>query len=104
MTLKELIRDSHQIAVNHGFWRGTSNFGEKVALMHSELSEMFEGYRRGELPDEHCPQFSNVEVEAADVIIRLCDAAGAYGWNLEGAIRAKMDYNGTRPYRHGKKC
>lgn len=42
-------------------------------------------------------------VELADLMIRALDYAAHKGWDLEAAIREKMDYNRTRPHRHGGK-
>lgn len=41
--------------------------------------------------------------EIADAIIRICDMAGHFHLPLEEALRYKMAYNATRPYRHGDK-
>ncbi|HMF14808.1 MAG TPA: hypothetical protein VKE94_20980 [Gemmataceae bacterium] len=82
------------------------NFGEQIALCHSELSELMEAHRCGEenAPDEHCGDFTKAEIEVADTIIRLLDMSAAYGWNVGAAICAKMAYNESRPFRHGKRC
>lgn len=71
------------------------NFGEVIALMHSELSEALEGWRKG-LMDDHLPDREMVEVELADTIIRILDTAGAQGFDVAGAIRDKFAYNQTR--------
>lgn len=39
--------------------------------------------------------------ELADIIIRVCDTAGALGIDLAAELRAKMDYNRTRSHKHG---
>lgn len=42
-------------------------------------------------------------VELADALIRIFDLCGFYGIPLEEALLVKMQYNKTRPYRHGGK-
>jgi hypothetical protein len=37
------------------------------------------------------------------VELRIADYCGHKGWDLEAALRMKMDYNKTRPHRHGGK-
>lgn len=71
------------------------NFGEVIALMHSELSEALEGWRKN-LMDDHLPDRRMVEVELADAVIRIFDTAHAEGLDLGGAIKAKFAYNQTR--------
>ena len=67
----------------------------KISLIHSEVSEMMEGLRKG-LDDDHLPLRSMEEVEAADVLIRLFDYAGFQGLDLAGATYEKGEYNMNR--------
>lgn len=83
-----------------GFWE-SDNTGEKIALMHSELSEALEADRKN-LDAEHIPGFTGVEEELADVIIRILDFAGHHNLRLGEALSAKITYNLTRPFKHGK--
>jgi NTP pyrophosphatase (non-canonical NTP hydrolase) len=102
--LNVLIRLAHDNAVRHGF--AEASFGERIALIHSELSEALEEYRAGHdvtrlRVEDGKPE--GVPAELADVAIRLFDMCGAYGIDLNEAVRVKMAYNSTRAYRHGGK-
>lgn len=77
---------------------------ETIALMHTELSEMAEGYRHGNPPDDKIPEFSTAEAECADTILRIMDFAHKEKLRVAAAIIAKIKHNATRPYKHGKQC
>lgn len=68
----------------------------KLCLVHSEISEALEGYRKG-LNDDHLPNRKMIEVELADALIRIFDVAGALELDLGGALVEKFNYNQTRP-------
>ena len=89
-----------QFMAVQGFWE-SDNTGEKIALMHSELSEALEADRK-DLDAEHIPGFTGVEEELADVVIRVLDFAGHHNLRLGEALSAKIAYNLTRPFKHGK--
>lgn len=99
---KRIQRGVHYNALAHGWWEEPREDGTLIALIMSEAAEALEALRKGNGPDEHCPQFSGAEVELADVIIRIMDMAEARGWNVAGAIVAKHEFNKSRPYKHGK--
>lgn len=100
----QLMWRCHEAAVAGGWWTdletgasliGRRNIPELLCLVHSEISEALEGYRKN-LMDDKLPHRSSMEVELADAIIRIADLAGAMGFDLGGAIVEKLHYNSLR--------
>jgi NTP pyrophosphatase (non-canonical NTP hydrolase) len=71
------------------------NDGERMMLMVSEIAEAFEGKRKN-LNDSHLPHRKAVDVELADLLIRVFDYAGENCEDLGGALVEKLEYNRTR--------
>lgn len=106
MDIKELQVASHAVAVSAGWWEEDRNVGELLALIHSEVSEALEEWRIDEdlavirMEGDKPVGFA---VELADTLIRICDLAESVGIDLNAALKIKMQYNATRPWRHGGK-
>jgi NTP pyrophosphatase (non-canonical NTP hydrolase) len=124
--IARLIEEAHKNAVDHGWWEEPKSFGELIALIHTELSEALEEHRnhidpkltyysgshdteagtliiKSPYPVPEASKPEGIPSELADVVIRVFDICGYYGINLEAAIKEKMEYNKTRPYKHGGK-
>ena len=42
----KIAKQIYKNAVNHGFWKGEVNDGERMALIHAEISEALEALRK----------------------------------------------------------
>jgi NTP pyrophosphatase (non-canonical NTP hydrolase) len=124
MTLNELRDEAFAYAEKQGFHETPFNLGESLMLIVSELSEaleadrnfrhcrnlnLFEGVWHPDEPFDHWGEVAyynkvkgTVEEEIADSFIRLFHLAARLDMDLDWHVRAKMAYNKTRPYKHGK--
>lgn len=95
--LSELNREVHGFA--------DDPIPERIALLHSEVSEAFEDYRnrRMQLTYREDGKPEGFPSELADIFIRLVGFAVSQGIDLDDVVAKKMAYNWTRPYRHGNK-
>lgn len=101
---KALQDACHGDAKRVGWWKTNTGesvsdnpyaFSNKLALIHSEVSEALEGDRKS-LKDDKLPHRDMREVELADAVIRIFDTAGGFGLDLAGAIAEKLAYNRKR--------
>lgn len=93
----------HETAIEKGFWDGAINhdkIGNKLALVHSEVTEVLEAIRKTKGSEE-------IVEEMADVIIRLLDLYAAMRnatfveHSLDEILFKKMEVNKSRPKLHG---
>jgi|SaaInlLV_10m_DNA_2_1039722.scaffolds.fasta_scaffold93887_1 NTP pyrophosphatase (non-canonical NTP hydrolase) len=68
-------------------------FAEKLALLHSEVSETLEAYRQNKITGPH-----SVTEELGDVIMRTIHLANIYNIDLEKQILNKIETNKTRDW------
>jgi hypothetical protein len=103
--INNLVADIHADNRDAGWWNDLKTgepllnrphvVGEKLCLVHSEISEAMEGHRKN-LNDDKLPHRPMIEVELADAVIRIFDLAGALCLDLGGAIAEKRAFNAVR--------
>lgn len=76
-----------------GFSSDEAQIWQILALIHSEISEATDAYKKGRDYDE-------VGTELADAIIRILHLCSALGVDIEALYQAKMAKNWQRPYRY----
>lgn len=93
----------HETAREKGFWDGDYNYdkiGNKLALVHSEVTEVLEAIRKSK-GSEHIVE------EIADVVIRILDVYAAMRneeqiiHSLDEVLEKKININKERPRLHG---
>lgn len=94
-SVNTLIQACHGLAKSRGWWNKERPVPELLCLIHSEVSEALEGYRKDEM-DQHLPDLKSLDVELADVVIRVFDMAGGLGIDLANAVEKKLAYNAVR--------
>lgn len=110
-TMNDRAYEIHEWAKRQGFWdnavleapggavKNPSLVPEKLALIHTEVSEAMEAHRDDNVHGKH-----GIAEELADVIIRTLDLAEYLGVNIEQEVINKHEINQGRPRMHGKKC
>lgn len=93
----------HETAIEKGFWDGEIGYdkiGNKLALVHSEVTEVLEAIRKNKGSEE-------VVEEMADVLIRLLDIYAAMRntgdliHSFDEVLAKKININKERPKLHG---
>lgn len=108
MSLNELGKQAYEIAKEHGFYDNKPSVPERLCLIHSEVSEALEDYRDDKMQMAYQDVgYGNKPIgfpsELADVLIRIVDLAAHLNIDLDEAVRIKMEFNKTRPHKHGRK-
>lgn len=112
-TIAEWCKEIEDNCQNKGWNDKLDNSVESLGVLltnvHGEVSEAWEELRANKgistvYYNEGNPKPEGFAMELADTVIRIMHICGHYGINLEQCIAEKMEYNKTRPYRHGNKA
>lgn len=109
--LRDIQKAVWRTAEEHGWHKENDSIPVKLVMIHSEVSEALEEYRNTPPECEVSHLYykdssakpEGFGVELADIVIRVLDLAEMVGADLTDLILTKMEYNESRPYRHGGK-
>jgi len=95
MEIKQLIELVMKQAKEKGFGVKPEdvNISEKIALMHSEISEAFEAYRKKNIEGKH-----GFKEELGDVVQRILHLCGIFDIDIEKEILKKLKSNKDREW------
>lgn len=101
---KDEIQAIHDTAVAKGFWSDIvdPNFVlAKMCLIHSEVSEVMEAYRKGMGSDKILEEFADIFIRTYDLIVGMYEEGMIEHADIDWVIREKMSVNKERPRLHG---
>ena len=101
--LDELAEKIHENAVNKGFWDRPADeifVTKQMMMIVSEVVEAMEVIRKDMDENKLADEFADIIIRTLDLYAGLVDA-GYTKQSLDYALKNKMEYNSTRPKKHG---
>jgi NTP pyrophosphatase (non-canonical NTP hydrolase) len=93
----------HETAIEKGFWNNPKNFdvfGNKLALVHSEVTEVLEAIRKNKGSEEIVEEMVDILIRTLDLYASMQNAGFVYH-SLDEILFKKMEINKARPALHG---
>ena len=93
----------HETAIEKGFWNSPKNFdvfGNKLALIHSEVTEVLEAIRKNKGSEEIVEEMSDILIRTLDLYASMRNA-GFVEHSLDEVLFNKIEKNKVRPALHG---
>jgi NTP pyrophosphatase (non-canonical NTP hydrolase) len=91
--LNPLMQEVRALADSKGFGSSEARIWEMLALIHSEVSEAADAYKKGE-------GLERVGEELTDAVVRILHLMSALGLDADLLFRRVMDRNWQRPVRY----
>jgi NTP pyrophosphatase (non-canonical NTP hydrolase) len=91
--LNDYVRQVRELADEKGFGSSPERIWEMLALIHTEVSEATDAYKKGQAME-------SVGEELIDAIIRIFHLLSALDQDAESLFRQKMAKNWNRPYKY----
>jgi NTP pyrophosphatase (non-canonical NTP hydrolase) len=103
--LDELAIDLHKIAVEKGFWPEPDAvddifIAKQCMMIVSEVTEVMEAIRKDKGEEEITKEFADIIIRTLDLYAGVVEA-GYTRLSLDHALSEKVEFNKTRPEKHG---
>jgi len=104
----QLAIDLHKIAVEKGFWGSPEDhdavndifIAKQCMMIVSEVTEVMEAVRKDKGSEEIAKEFADILIRTLDLYAGMVEA-GYTRESLDYILKQKVDYNKTRPEKHG---
>ena len=93
----------HGVEKQKGFWPDEVDdifVAKQLMMIVSETVEAMEAIRKDKGEEAIAKEFADIIIRTLDLYAGLVDA-GYTKYSLDQALREKLEFNETRPYKHG---
>jgi NTP pyrophosphatase (non-canonical NTP hydrolase) len=93
----------HEVAVEKGFWPEDIDdifVAKQCMMIVSEVTEVMEAVRKDKGEEEITKEFADIIIRTLDLYAGMVEA-GYTRLSLDQALKEKVDFNKTRPEKHG---
>lgn len=108
MNLDELADALHATATAKGFWDNYDDAPNefictKLALIHSEVTEVLEAIRKSKTEKEVMDEFADILIRTLDLYAGMNERWFKEQQSIQFAMNQKRNVNSNRPKLHGNK-
>ena len=99
----DLAIELHKNAVEKGFWPEDIDdifIAKQLMMIVSEVTEVMEAIRKDKGEEEITKEFADILIRTLDLYAGVVEA-GYTRLSLDQALKEKVDFNKTRPEKHG---
>jgi NTP pyrophosphatase (non-canonical NTP hydrolase) len=99
----DLAIELHNNAVEKGFWPEDIDdifIAKQLMMIVSEVTEAMEAIRKDKGEEEITKEFADILIRTLDLYAGVVEA-GYTRLSLDQALKEKVDFNKTRPEKHG---
>ena len=101
--LDNLAINLHEVAKEKGFWPEEIDdifVAKQCMMIVSEVTEVMEAVRKDKGEEEITKEFADIIIRTLDLYAGMVDA-GYTKLSLDQMLREKVEFNKTRPEKHG---